>query len=317
VLGSSVNTPRKLRRSMSAIPMVAVAALIAIAACDAATAPSSTSGLGPTPSAVARSPEATRHSGPLILFTRTTSGDNLQTFTIGIDGSQQTELSDARDCCGFWSPDGTTIVVPDKLAASRLLPATLKPDGTGYTVYSIGPPTLNLPPAGWSPDGTQLLFEAWDDTRPDRTGVYVSEGLPLATAAPVQITHAPVHDIPLQWSPDGTRILLIRVTPCPEGDCEGGDLYVVDADGSDLTRLSPKGTFVACCGPAGWSPDASQVPASIVRERPTSPGPPCTWPRRTAREWRQSPSRARSRTLPVGPRMAIGSSSARRAVLSA
>jgi Tol biopolymer transport system component len=33
----------------------------------------------------------------------------------------------------------------------------------------------------------------------------------------------------------------------------------VDSDGSDLTRLSPKGTFVACCGPASWSPDGTQV----------------------------------------------------------
>jgi Tol biopolymer transport system component len=85
----------------------------------------------------------------------------------------------------------------------------------------------------------------------------VAEGLPLAD--PIQITQAPVHDVPLEWSPDGTRLLLIQVTRCPEGDCDGGDLYVVDSDGSDLIRLNPEGTFVACCGPASWSPDGRQV----------------------------------------------------------
>jgi Tol biopolymer transport system component len=196
---------------------------------------------------------------PLILFTRTQLGDDLQTFTIGVDGSQPTELTAVRDCCGVWSPDGTIIVVPDNLASSRLIPATVNPDGTRYAVHSIGPPTLNLAPGGWSPDGNRIVFEGWDDTDPSRTGLYVSEGSSLAEAAPVQITQALVHDIGLEWSPDGTRLLLIQVTRCPEGDCNGGDLYVVDSDGSDLTRLNPEGTFVACCGPASWSPDGTQV----------------------------------------------------------
>jgi Tol biopolymer transport system component len=195
----------------------------------------------------------------MILFTRTLTGDDLQTFTVGIDGSQETELTDVSDCCGSWSPDGTIIMAPDKVASSRLLPATVNADGTSYSVHSIGSPTLNLAPAGWSPDGNKIAFEGWDDTDPSRTGLYVSEGFTLTEAAPVQITQALVHDIALEWSPDGTRLLLIQVTRCPEGDCDGGDLFVVDSDGSDLTRLNPEGTFVSCCNPASWSPDGTQV----------------------------------------------------------
>ena len=267
MLGTLLDTPGNARHALRVAPVIAVAAMVALAACDSAitssatsdsaVTPSATSDLGPSASAAAPSPEATRYVGPLILFTRSLTGDVLQTFTIGIDGSQETELTDARDCCGSWSPDGTMIIAPDKLASSRLLPATLRPDGTGYAVHTIGPSTLNLAPAGWSPDGTMILYEGWDDTDPSRTGIYVSEG--LTDAPPIQVTHAPVHDIALDWSPDGTRILLIQVTRCAEGDCEGGNLFVVDTDGSNLIRLNPKGTLVACCRPASWSPDGTHV----------------------------------------------------------
>jgi Tol biopolymer transport system component len=208
--------------------------------------------------------QATPDIVPLILFTRTLPGDDQRTFTIGIDGSHETELTDVNDCCGSWSPDGTMIVVPDGLAASHLVPATVNPDGTSYVVHSIGLPTLNLGPAGWSPDGSKIAFEGWDDTDSSRTGLYVSEGFTLARAAPVQITQALLHDIALEWSPDGTRLLLIQVTRCPEGDCDGGDLFAVDSDGSDLIRLNPEGTFTPCCGPASWSPDGTQVTFGAV-----------------------------------------------------
>jgi Tol biopolymer transport system component len=240
---------------MSAVPAIAAAALIALAACGPVASPSSTS----EASAVTRSPQTTRDRVPLILFTRTLTGDDERTFTIGIDGSQETELTDVNSCCGSWSPDGTIIMVPDGLAASRVLPATVNADGTSYAVHSIGPPTLNLGPAGWSPDGNKIVFEGWDDTDPSRNGLYVSEGLTPTEAAPVQITQALLHDIPLEWSGDGTRLLLIQVTRCPEGDCDGGDLYVVESDGSDLLRLNPEGTFVNCCDPASWSPDGTRV----------------------------------------------------------
>jgi len=269
VFGSSFNTHEKPSGSASPVLSISVAALVALAACGPAASPPATSGFGPSPSATsglgasptaaARAPEPGRGKIPLILFTRKLSENDVRTFTIGIDGSQETELTDVHDCCGTWSPDGTIIVVPDGLAASRLIPATVNPDGTNYVVHRIGPPTLNLGFGGWSPDGTKTVFEAWDDTDPSRTGIYVSEGSSLVDAAPVQITHAKRHDVGLGWSPDGARLLLIQVTRCPDGDCDGGDLYVVDSDGSDLIRLSPKGTFVSCCGPASWSPDGTQV----------------------------------------------------------
>jgi WD40-like Beta Propeller Repeat len=259
MFGLSFAVPPKVRSFASRPPSLSILVLIALAACAPVAVPPSATALGPSPSAVLGSPEATGEPVSLIVYSRVTGTEDIHTFIVGTDGSNEAELSDVHDCCAVWSPDGRILVVPDNLASARLLPATIHPDGTGYTVFRIGPTTLNLAPGGWSPDGTRMVFEAWDDTDRTRDGIYVADASSLAEAAPVQITHARLHDIALGWSPDGTRLLLIQVTRCPAGECDGGDLYVVGTDGANLTRLNPEGTFVPCCGPASWSPDGTQV----------------------------------------------------------
>src|SRR6476620_1738366 len=146
------NVPNKPSRSASNVLSISVAALLALVACGPAVSPSATSVRGPSPSAtssigaspsaLARGPQASRGKVPLILFSRKLSEKDVRTFTIGIDGSQETELTDVHDCRGTWSPDGTTIAVPDA-ASSLVLSATVNADGTGYAVHALGPSTLN------------------------------------------------------------------------------------------------------------------------------------------------------------------------------
>jgi TolB protein len=83
-----------------------------------------------------------------------------------------------------------------------------------------------------------------------------------------QITHPPkgVLDTEPDWSPDGTQIVFYRDDPngCGEG-CEASNIYTVNADGSELTRVTDcstaatqKGACLFAADPA-WSPDGSHI----------------------------------------------------------
>ena len=54
----------------------------------------------------------------------------------------------------------------------RLLPLVVPADGSGEYWLPLADPTLQLGIGDWSPDGTRLVFDAWDDTDASRKGIY-------------------------------------------------------------------------------------------------------------------------------------------------
>lgn len=85
----------------------------------------------------------------------------------------------------------------------------------------------------------------------------------------LQLTDAGAsHDRPIMASPDGSRLVFFR----PDGKGETGDsapqdAFVIGADGSGLTTLSPPGTttaFVFFHDTASWSPDGSKVAMALA-----------------------------------------------------
>jgi hypothetical protein len=73
-----------------------------------------------------------------------------------------------------------------------------------------------------------------------------------------QVTHPGrgVLDTEPDWSPDGTKMVFYRVDPngCGE-DCQASNIYTVNADGSDVTKLTRcsfaatrKGACLLPCG---------------------------------------------------------------------
>lgn len=118
-----------------------------------------------------------------------------------------------------------------------------------------------------SRDGSRIAFTRLDGEVRRRPEVYVMDA---DGTNPVRITREPRPHHPgsydPNWSPDGTRIVYTVDNPCCTPFAgPGGDLWVIGADGSGLTRPST-GSHVH---PA-WSPDGTHF--AFTRGTPTAAG---------------------------------------------
>lgn len=115
---------------------------------------------------------------------------------------------------------------------------TMDIDGSNKHQVTNGQSNNSYP--DWSPDGSSLSFVS------DRDGnneIYVmqSDG-----SEQIRLTQRPGDDLFPDWSPDGSRIAF-------SSRGEGNGLYVMDADGSDQTKLVDWGDYPT------WSPDGTQI----------------------------------------------------------
>jgi len=174
-----------------------------------------------------------------------------------------------------WSPDGA------RLAFTRNgVLMIVNADGTGLRSFETRAPGdgQGANPA-WSPDGTKIAFDYGDETyvlEPDGSGAAVLLGAGIAPAwspdgsklaiegepgdeiyvinadgtGRVNLTEEPMLvDREPTWSPDGSRIAFRRLN---RTETVGYDLWVMDADGTNQTRL------VSLPGPQlspRWLPD--------------------------------------------------------------
>jgi Tol biopolymer transport system component len=225
---------------------------------------------GCTSSDVRESPE--KPVSPLrspIGFTRTLSGED-QPILYRIDpgGTDEQRIRPINEVT--LSPDGRTFMDVAVAPDGRLTTATFDVDGSNYHVLPIPDPTLQIAAGSWSPDGSRFASEAWDDEDPDRIGIYSrrsSDGGGL-----IRLTDAGTRrDFPAShaFSADGKKVLFFR--PNEEGETSDRallELFVVDADGDNLRRLSPPGTnsaFIWAGSTAGWSPDGAEVAFVVSR----------------------------------------------------
>jgi Tol biopolymer transport system component len=197
-----------------------------------------------------------------------TSGDTFL-FTANPDGSHARRLFKGHTCCPGWSHDGGRITVAAALAGDRIGTATIRADGTGYKVLRLSDRTLNVGCPVWSRNDRILACEGWDETRAGRGGIYT---LPSATGGtPKRLTRNPLggSDLPGSYSPDGKRLVFARF----DRNGNGNGLFVVNANGTGLRRITPPGTILQGGNSGDWSPTGNR----IIFSRRVSEAPGSIW----------------------------------------
>lgn len=142
-------------------------------------------------------------------------GGHYQLHIMDADGSGQRRLSEGtgEEYNPTWSPDGTHLVFYATVNEEDWV-EVIGADGSGRTRVARG-----VFPS-WSPDGGRILYDREDTIftcAPDGSDerALVSDGFAG------------------RWSPDGSRVAFVR------GNWPASEIYIVDADGTGLSRLTP------------------------------------------------------------------------------
>jgi len=201
-------------------------------------------------------------------------------FVVNADGSDATRITHpprgTEDVTPDWSPDGTRIVFARAPATGVHSIWTVKADGTD--LRRLTPPCApgrGIPacPADdgwpvWSPDGKHIAFQRLSGAlRPkgatvnDAKGIYKDQLVvtdPNGRHARTLVWFGPWRGDPQipAWSPDGTQLVFLERSD-NGGTCSCRAIYIVNADGTGLRRLTPPS--IAPGDKIDWSPDGKTV----------------------------------------------------------
>jgi Tol biopolymer transport system component len=179
-------------------------------------------------------------------------GGNDEIYVMNADGSDQTRLTDNyyEDYDPTWSHDGSRIAFVSNRDGDFEI-YVMNADGSEQTRWTDNSDQDSDPT--WSPDDSRIAFESYLDSIRE---IYVMNA---DGSEQTQLTHnsdgggwSPA------WSPDSLQLAFVSQRG---GNYLGGyfdifDIYVINADGSDLIRLTDK-SYIG--GSPAWSPDGSWI----------------------------------------------------------
>jgi dipeptidyl aminopeptidase/acylaminoacyl peptidase len=236
------------RLAMMVTTMVSMVLIVLVVGCSA----------GSPEASASRAPNL---HGKIVFIREGEYNGKLTVFTAAANGTHVRRLSDFGEGPRF-SPDGTKVVMAGPSPeGKRITAGIVHSDGSHLRTIPLRDPSLNLGVGAWAPSEKQMALEGWDDSNPDRNGVYIV-GVPDGRELD-RLTRNPDHDIPMDFSPDGSQIVFLRAEP--HTDPITGSLYVVNVDGTGLHRITPPAIDV---GAARWSPDGKEI---VFSGPPTEP----------------------------------------------
>ena len=231
------NTPRNTMSTRVGASLVfAIGLVLALVACEKSTVSSPTC-----------DPAKTSDSDMGCIAFTSNRDYRPQIYVMNTDGSGIGRLTDnsASEQHPAWSPDGTMIAFSsfrsgkERIDSQEIYTANL--DGSALARLTNNSVSDSHP--AWSPDGTKIAFSSAGGNGGGNHDIHVinsdGSGSTKLTDDPTQDQKHPA------WSPDSTKIAF---------DSEN-HIYVMNADGSEVTRLT-KGSDATS---AVWSPDGSRI----------------------------------------------------------
>ena len=182
-------------------------------------------------------------------------------FMAAPDGSGQRQITTAPASASDDYPDAASdgSFVAFQRCGRTCHVYTVRADGTGLRMIGSGSVDRSYPAI--SPDRTRIAFiRTFGHLRPNRPPDHVAIytiGIDGSGERRVTLPKAKTaEDVDPQWSPDGRRIVFVRMngTARPR---HGQAIFVVNADGTGLHRVTPW-QLRAGDGP-DWSPDGKEI----------------------------------------------------------